>query len=185
MTIDQLIIDFMSSSSHLQDEDITRYKDNVKALLENVIIKYDQDIEYQRDLEEQVDNLEVENINQDKCFIKLSRDAKNAIDECKSGADSMAEKMMSTVKLLQIENDFLQDKCTAAVENTEKLKLQRLAELQAMTAVATAFESKLGNLQKKFRVMAKRLDIAEEKTSCDSVLKISTDENDLKSEETN
>jgi hypothetical protein len=107
MTIDQLIMDFMSSSSQ-QDGDIISYKLNVKALLENVIIKYDQDIEYQRDLEEQVDNLEVENINQDKCITKLSGDAKNAIDECKSGADSMAEKMLSTVKLLQIENDFLQ-----------------------------------------------------------------------------
>jgi hypothetical protein len=54
-----------------------------------------------------------------------------------------------------------------------------------MTAVATAFENKLGNLQKQFRVMAKRLDIAKEKKNCDSIPKISTDENDLKSEETN
>jgi hypothetical protein len=48
-----------------------------------LIIKYDQDIEYQRDLEEQVDNLEIENIDQDKCIARISSDAKNAIDECK------------------------------------------------------------------------------------------------------
>lgn len=107
MTIDQLIMEFMCSASQ-QDEDITTYKYNVKALLENLIMKYDQDVEYQRDLEEQVDNLEVENIDQDKCITRLSRDAKNAIDECKCGANDMAEKMMSTVKLLQIDNDFLQ-----------------------------------------------------------------------------
>jgi hypothetical protein len=107
MTIDQLIMDFMCSTAQ-QDEDIISYKLNVKVLLENLIIKYDQDIEYQRDLEEQVDNLEIENIDQDKCIARISSDAKNAIDECKCGANDMAEKMMSTVKLLQIENDFLQ-----------------------------------------------------------------------------
>jgi hypothetical protein len=54
-----------------------------------------------------------------------------------------------------------------------------------MTAVATAFENKLGNLQKQFRVMAKRLNTAEEKINCDSILKIATEENILKSDETN
>lgn len=54
-----------------------------------------------------------------------------------------------------------------------------------MTAVATAFENKLGNLQKQFGVMANRLNIAEKKVNCDSILKIATEENILKSDETN
>ena len=72
--------------------------------MENLNIKFDQDLEYQRDLEEQIDNLEIENMGLDKCIRRLSKDAKEAIDECKSEADRMAEKMMSTVKLLQSEN---------------------------------------------------------------------------------
>jgi hypothetical protein len=54
-----------------------------------------------------------------------------------------------------------------------------------MTAVATAFENKLGNLQKQFWVMAQRLNIAEEKINCDSILKIATEENVLKSDDMN
>lgn len=54
-----------------------------------------------------------------------------------------------------------------------------------MTAVATAFENKLGNLQNQFRVMAKRLNMAEEKMSCDSILKVATEKNNLNGEEAN
>ena len=54
-----------------------------------------------------------------------------------------------------------------------------------MTAVATAFENKLGSLQKQFRVIAKRLNIAEEKVSCDRIPKIAADEIILKEEEMN
>ena len=63
-----------------------------------------QDNEYQRDLEEQIDSLEVENMGKDKCIKRLARDAKEAIDECKCEADEMAERMMSTVKYLQADN---------------------------------------------------------------------------------
>jgi hypothetical protein len=106
VSLDQLIIGLLNSSQ--QECDFGAYKHKVKVLLENLVHKFDQDIDYQRDLEEQIDRLEVENMAKDKCIKRLSRDAKEAINECRCEADDMAEKMMSTVKLLQADNALLQ-----------------------------------------------------------------------------
>lgn len=103
-TIQKLVFDVIHSSPCRTEVDYVGYEERVKFLMENLNIKFDQDLEYQRDLEEQIDNLEIENMGLDKCIRRLSKDAKEAIDECKSEADRMAEKMMSTVKLLQSEN---------------------------------------------------------------------------------
>jgi hypothetical protein len=105
MSLEKLILDVISNST---DIDFVLYREKVKGLLENVMIKFDQDVEYQRDLEEQIDSLETENLSKDKCIKRLSRDAKAAIDECKCEADGMAEKMISTVKLLQKDNAVYQ-----------------------------------------------------------------------------
>ena len=107
MSLDQLIMEVISSSSQ-QDGDFNAYRHRVKILLESLVVKFDQDIDYQRDLEEQIDSLEVENMGKDNCIKRLSRDAKEAIDECKSKADEMADKMMTTVKQLQTDNAILQ-----------------------------------------------------------------------------
>jgi hypothetical protein len=105
MSLEKLILDVISNST---DIDFVLYREKVKGLLENVMIKFDQDVEYQRDLEERIDSLETENLSKDKCIKRLSRDAKEAIDECKCEADGMAEKMMATVKLLQNDNAVYQ-----------------------------------------------------------------------------
>ena len=44
---------------------------------------------------------------------------------------------------------------------SEAIKLQRLAEIQAITAVATVFEDKLTNLRGKFSDLVLRLEAAE------------------------
>lgn len=98
----------MSSSSSEHAGDYGAYRHKVKVLLENLVLKFDQDIDYQRDLEERIETLEIENMGKDHCIKRLSTDAKEAIDECKCEADEMAEKMMSTVKLLQADNDLFQ-----------------------------------------------------------------------------
>ena len=103
-TLQKLVFDVIHSSPCRTEVDYVGYEERVRFLMENLNIKFDQDLEYQRDLEEQIDNLEIENMGLDKCIRRLSKDAKEAIDECKSEADRMAEKMMSTVKLLQSEN---------------------------------------------------------------------------------
>lgn len=103
-TLQKLVFDVIHSSPCRTEVDYVGYEERVRFLIENLNIKFDQDLEYQRDLEEQIDNLEIENMGLDKCIRRLSKDAKEAIDECKSEADRMAEKMMSTVKLLQSEN---------------------------------------------------------------------------------
>ena len=103
-TLQKLVLDVIHSSPCRTEVDYVGYEERVRFLMENLNIKFDQDLEYQRDLEEQIDNLEIENMGLDKCIRRLSKDAKEAIDECKSEADRMAEKMMSTVKLLQSEN---------------------------------------------------------------------------------
>lgn len=100
-------MDVISGSSH-HDNEIVEYKQKVKVLLDRLMEKFDQDIEYQRDLEQRIDSLEVENMAKDICIKRLSRDAKEAINECKCEADNMAEKMMSTVKLLQSDNVLYQ-----------------------------------------------------------------------------
>ena len=104
VTLQNLVFDVLHSSPCRTEVDFIGYEERVRFLMENLIIKFDQDLEYQRDLEEQIDNLEVENIGLDKCIRRLSKDAMEAIDECRSEADGMAEKMISTVKLLQSEN---------------------------------------------------------------------------------
>jgi hypothetical protein len=104
VTLQNLVFDVLHSSPCRTEVDFIGYEERVRFLMENLIIKFDQDLEYQRDLEEQIDNLEVENIGLDKCIRRLSKDATEAIDECRSEADGMAEKMISTVKLLQSEN---------------------------------------------------------------------------------
>lgn len=109
-SVDQLIMEVMNSSSTEHTGDYGAYRRKVEVLLENLVLKFDQDIDYQRDLEEQIDTLEIENMGKDHCIKRLSTDAKEAIDECKSDADEMAEKMMSTVKLLQADNTLLQVK---------------------------------------------------------------------------
>ena len=103
-TLQKLVFDVIHSSPCRTEVDYVGYEERVRFLMENLNINFDQDLEYQRDLEEQIDNLEIENMGLDKCIRRLSKDAKEAIDECKSEADRMAEKMMSTVKLLQSEN---------------------------------------------------------------------------------
>ena len=103
-TLQKLVFDVINSSPCRTEVDFIGYEERVRFLMENLIIKFDQDLEYQRDLEEQVDNLEIENMGLDKCIRRLSKDAKEAIDECKFEADGMAQKMIFTVKLLQSEN---------------------------------------------------------------------------------
>ena len=103
-TLQKLVFDVIHSSPCRTEVDYVGYEERVRFLIENLNIKFDQDLEYQRDLEEQIDNLEIENMGLDKCIRRLSKDAKEAIDECKSEADRMAGKMMSAVKLLQSEN---------------------------------------------------------------------------------
>lgn len=104
VTLQNLVFDVLHSSPCRTEVDFIGYEERVRFLMENLIIKFDQDLEYQRDLEEQIDNLEAENVGLDKCIRRLSQDAMEAIDECRSEADEMAEKMISTVKLLQSEN---------------------------------------------------------------------------------
>jgi hypothetical protein len=104
ITLQNLVFDVLHSSPCRTEVDFIGYEERVRFLIENLIIKFDQDLEYQRDLEVQIDNLEVENIGLDECIRRLSKDAMEAIDECRSEADGMAEKMISTVKLLQSEN---------------------------------------------------------------------------------
>ena len=113
MTLEHLMMDILTTSAHhnsltQQEGDFGAFKYKVKVLLDNLLVKFDQDVHYQRDLEEQIDNLEVENMGKDKCIKRLSRDAKEAIYECRSEADEMADKMMTTVKLLQRDNALYQ-----------------------------------------------------------------------------
>lgn len=58
----------------------------------------------------------------------------------------------------------MQEKYRIAVAETETIKLKRLAEIQAITAVATIFECKLRNLKEKFTGLVMRLE-TENKTS--------------------
>jgi hypothetical protein len=53
-----------------------------------------------------------------------------------------------------------QEKLRAALAQTEALRLQRLAEFQAMAAIATVFENKLSCLQGSIRDMTLRLEDA-------------------------
>jgi hypothetical protein len=126
MSLEKLILDVISNST---DIDFVVYREKVKGLLENVMIKFDQDVEYQRDLEEQIDSLETENLSKDKCIKRLSRDAKEAIDECKCEADGMAEKMMSTVKLLQNDNAVYQ----VTINATNFIGLQNITLMKSLT----------------------------------------------------
>ena len=72
MTLEHLMMDILTSSAHhnsltQQEGDFGAFKYKVKVLLDNLLVKFDQDVHYQRDLEEQIDNLEVENMGKDKC----------------------------------------------------------------------------------------------------------------------
>lgn len=55
----------------------------------------------------------------------------------------------------------MQEKYRIAVAETETIKLKRLAEIQAITAVATIFECKLRNLKEKFTGLVMRLEATE------------------------
>ena len=88
-TLQKLVFDVINSSPCRTEVDIIGYEERVRG---------------EFDYQEQVDTLEIENMGLDKCIRRLSKDAKEAIDECKFEADGMAQKMIFTVKLLQSEN---------------------------------------------------------------------------------
>ena len=93
------IQDLMSKKSKDEEEDFATYKARMKDLLEQLLLKLEEDVDYQKNLELQIEDLERDLKAKDYDIERLSRQAKDAIDDCKSQANEMAQEMISKLNL--------------------------------------------------------------------------------------
>jgi hypothetical protein len=97
----ELIINTLSSyvsenGSH--DEDLPTYKAKMKILLEQLMIKLEEDVDYQKNLEHQIDEFEKELNEKNLIIEKLTKQANDSIEECKAQTDELADTMMIKIK---------------------------------------------------------------------------------------
>ena len=78
-------------------EDIVDYKQKTKTLFGVLLRKMEEDAEYQRSLEEQIDMLADDCKHKDVEIERLSADAQDAINDCRRQAEAMAENMFSKI----------------------------------------------------------------------------------------
>lgn len=117
-------------SSH--DDDFPSYKAKTKKLLEHLLSKLEEDVDYQRSLESQIEDLEISVMVKDRDMQRLSEQAREAIDDCKLQAEEMSEDMLGKIATevnqrisverllvrLQLENSKLKVLVSCAVFNS-------------------------------------------------------------------
>ena len=85
----------MSTDKVDEEEDFASYKARMKELLEQLLLKLEEDVDYQKNLEMQIDDLERDLRTKDKVIEKLAHQAKEAIDNCKLQTEEMADEMLA------------------------------------------------------------------------------------------
>lgn len=80
-------------------EQVAKHKKMTKDLLERLLGKLESDQEIQRALEDQIFTLEAGMKGKDQVIESFAEQAKEAIDECKGQAESMAEDLMTKIEL--------------------------------------------------------------------------------------
>lgn len=142
------LIDSGSDSGSQQPLDYNGYKVKTKQLLEQLLVKLEEDVDYQHHLEVQIETLENSVATKDASMKRLSQQAIEAIEDCKLQAEEMATEMMTkiasevgrrkkvekVVMTLQRENVRLKGQMvrTNSSIELERLKLQRKAELLSL-----------------------------------------------------
>lgn len=81
-----------------QDEDLPTYKAKMKVLLEQLMLKLEEDVDYQKNLEQQIEDLEKELSLRDAMIDRLSRQARDSIEDCKAKTEDLADEMMVKLK---------------------------------------------------------------------------------------
>jgi hypothetical protein len=90
---------FRSKMSELSTCELSgeEFKVQALSLFEQMTSKFDEDAEYQKSLEEQVEMLADDCRQKDGEIDRLSVDAQEAINECRRQAEAMAENMFSKI----------------------------------------------------------------------------------------
>jgi DNA-directed RNA polymerase subunit L len=126
------------------EEDFPAYKARMKDLLEQLLLKLEEDVDYQKNLEAQIEDLEQDMKSRDMDVGKMifhnndsalphlldihaeriTRQAKQAIEECKQQASEMADEMMNKMHTeIEKSNGYKQVILHLQKENA-KLKVQ-------------------------------------------------------------
>ncbi len=76
-------------------EDFVSFKNRTKGLLAQLLRKLEEDVDYQHNLEQQIDDLDRDGKIREHDIERISRQAREAIEDCKAQAEDMAEDMLS------------------------------------------------------------------------------------------
>lgn len=98
----EIIINTLSqfvSDENNADEDLPSYKAKMKVLLEQLMLKLEEDVDYQRNLEVQIDDLEKEVARKDFLLDQLRLQVKDATESNKVQMESFADDLMEKVKI--------------------------------------------------------------------------------------
>ena len=80
------------------EEDLISYKFKMKGLLEQLMLKLEEDVDYQKNLESQIDEYEKEIIEKDNLIQRLTIQSKDSIETCKIQTEDLADEMMNKIK---------------------------------------------------------------------------------------
>lgn len=141
------IQDLMSKKSKDEEEDFATYKARMKDLLEQLLLKLEEDVDYQKNLELQIEDLERDLKAKDYDIERLSRQAKDAIDDCKSQANEMAQEMISKLNLEMERNAQYKSLLIQLQSENFRLKsdlrIQQYADASENSQGATAYMTDL------------------------------------------
>ena len=151
------------SSSDNPEVDITEYKKQIKALLEQLLTKFEDDLEYQSTLEEQVKTLEAVVAARDREMRQLSDRTINDIEECKQQTEEMNSQMMGVVSAEVSKRVGLEQ--VLCRMQTENFKLRNLHNRNGLGAgcspkneidalLTSKLKSEVGSLRKQLLTLA-------------------------------